>query len=188
MFSFHPGDHRGFGGKSSRVQSFILSDSDINIRRKAPALIFKVRRLILRKGFWEVGGLNAFCLLCPSDSNWLTSREQSSCWGQKAYRSGGELRLCRSPSWQMGQDCVFCAPPGNLGGQWRRSLRWRSECGRCRGELRLQKHLSSSQVYVMECEFPGNHAILGKVPQGFWRGIIWNYFKIHWILINFVDK
>lgn len=123
MFSFHPGDHRGFGGKSNRVQSFILSDSDINIRRKAPALIFKVRRLILRKGFWEVGGLNAFCLLCPSDSNWLTSREQSSCWGQKAYRSGGELRLCRSPSWQMGQDHVFCAPPGNLGGQWRRSLR-----------------------------------------------------------------
>lgn len=53
-----------------------------------------LRKLILRKGFWEMGGLNAFCVLSPSDSNLFTSLEPSSFWGQKACRNEGESRFC----------------------------------------------------------------------------------------------
>lgn len=52
-----------------------------------------LRKLYLnnRKGFWEVGGLNAFCVLSPSDSNLFTSLEPSSFWGQKACRMRAEV-------------------------------------------------------------------------------------------------
>lgn len=41
MFSFHSEDHCGFGDKLNRVWNFILPDSDINTRWKAPVFIFR---------------------------------------------------------------------------------------------------------------------------------------------------
>lgn len=143
-----------------------------------------LRKLILRKAFWEVRGLNAFCLLSPSDFNLFTSLEQSSFWGQQACRNKGDCRLHGSPREELVQAFMLGAPIESLentaGAAWAEE-----ESVADPGKSSVCRNLPSSHVCVMRGTFPDNNAILLTIPQGFLRRIIWNYFKIYWVLDKF---
>lgn len=96
-----------------------------------------LRKLILRKGFLEMGGLNASCVLSPSDSNFFTSLEPNSFWGQKDCKNEREGRFYWSPSRNLMWNFVSCAPTESLENSARGAL---YECGRSWEELRLHEY------------------------------------------------
>lgn len=66
--------HRDFSDSLTTIWGFILSDNDYLENIYSHFL-----------GFWDEEGLNAFCLLSPSNSNLSTFLEPHSFWGQTAY-------------------------------------------------------------------------------------------------------